>query len=113
MVRLGDAYSALAESPGKFRPDLFSPNEKYADPACKKCGKKMKLMQSMPRTEIMPAMQAFRCDACGKTLMWKGESSSLGQLAAGAERPQPIRDALCGYIIQAGGKQRLCPRAGD
>jgi hypothetical protein len=89
MVRLGDAYSALAESPGKFRPDLFTPNEKYADPACKKCGQRMKLTQSLPRTEIMPAMQAFRCDACGETLIWKGERSSSGQLAAGAERLQP------------------------
>jgi len=89
MVRLGDAYSALAGSPGKFRPGLFTPTEKYADPECKKCGKKMKLTHSLPRTEIMPDIQAFRCDACGETLIWKGESSSSGQLPAGAERPQP------------------------
>jgi hypothetical protein len=30
----------------------------------------------LPRTEIMPAMQAFRCDACKETLIWKGEVSS-------------------------------------
>jgi hypothetical protein len=86
MVRLGDAYSALAENPSKFRPGIFVPTEKYADPVCDKCGKKMKLTHSLPRTDIMPAMQAFRCDACSETQIWKGEISSSGKPPTGTER---------------------------
>ena len=86
LVRLGDAYSALAENPGKFRPGIFAPTEKYADPVCDKCEKKMKLMHSLPRTDIMPAMQAFWCDACGEMQIWKGEISSSGKPPTGTER---------------------------
>jgi predicted RNA-binding Zn-ribbon protein involved in translation (DUF1610 family) len=87
MVRLGDAYSALAETPSKFRRGIFTPTEKYAEPECEKCGKKMKLTHSLPRTDIMPAMQAFRCDACGETMIWKGESSSSRKRSAGTDQP--------------------------
>jgi predicted RNA-binding Zn-ribbon protein involved in translation (DUF1610 family) len=83
MVRLGDTYSALADNPDKTRPGIFAPAEKYADPECKKCGKKMKLTHALPRTEIMPAMQAFRCDTCGETLIWKSEIGSSGRRRVG------------------------------
>jgi hypothetical protein len=35
---------------------------------CEKCGKKMRLTHSLPGTDILPAMQAFRCDSCGRAL---------------------------------------------
>jgi hypothetical protein len=87
MVRLGDTYSALADNPDKTRSGIFAPAEKYAEPECKKCAKKMKLTHSLPRTEIMPAMQAFRCDACGETLIWKGGVGSSGRKRAGRFAP--------------------------
>src|ERR1700676_4513955 len=73
MARLGDAYAGLAIDPDRLIPNVFASRKKYADPVCKKCGQKMKLTYSLPRTEIMPAMQAFRCDACKETLIWKGK----------------------------------------
>ena len=73
MVRLGDAYSDLAETPGTFHERIFRPADKYAEPRCKQCRKKMRLTHSLPRTDVLPLMQAFRCDACGETLIWKGE----------------------------------------
>lgn len=76
MIRLGDTYAALAVDPDRLLPNVFASRKKYVDPICKKCGQKMQLTHSLPRTEIMPAMQAFRCDACGETLIWKGEVPS-------------------------------------
>jgi hypothetical protein len=76
MIRLGDTYAALATDPDRFLPNVFASRKKYVDPVCKKCGQKMRLTHSLPRTEIMPAMQAFRCDACRETLIWKGEVPS-------------------------------------
>jgi hypothetical protein len=35
---------------------------------CEKCGKKIRLTHSLPRTDILPAMHAFRCDNCGRAL---------------------------------------------
>jgi hypothetical protein len=45
---------------------------------------KVQLTHSLARTDIMPAMQAFRCDACKETLIWKGEVPS----------PQPTKQSL-------------------
>jgi hypothetical protein len=85
MVRLGDTYSALAKNPDHARPGTFVPIEKYADPQCEKCGETVKLTHSLPRTEIMPAMQAFHCDTCGETLIWKGEIGPSGRKRRRAE----------------------------
>jgi hypothetical protein len=76
MIRLGDTYGALATDPDRLLPNVFASRKKYVDPVCKKCGQKMRLTHSLPRTEMMPAMQAFRCDACRETLIWKGEVPS-------------------------------------
>jgi hypothetical protein len=73
MVRLGDAYSELAETPGTVREHIFKPADKYAEPRCRQCRRKMRLTHSLPRTDVLPLMQAFRCDACGETMIWKGE----------------------------------------
>ena len=73
MVRLGDAYSDLAETPGTVREHIFKPADKYAEPRCRQCRRKMRLTHSLPRTDVLPLMQAFRCDACGETMIWKGE----------------------------------------
>jgi hypothetical protein len=74
MVRLGDTYSALAEDPEAIEPPAI-----YVERQCEKCGKKVRLTHSLPRTEIMPAMQAFRCDSCDETLIWKSEIGSSGK----------------------------------
>jgi hypothetical protein len=79
MARLGDTYAALATDPDRLLPNVFASRKKYVDPVCKKCGQKMQLTHSLPRTDIMPAMQAFRCDACKETLIWKGEVPSPQQ----------------------------------
>ena len=76
MIRLGDTYGALAVDPYRLLPNIFASRKKYVDPICPKCGRKMQLTHSLPRTEILPAMQAFRCDACRETLIWKGEAPS-------------------------------------
>jgi hypothetical protein len=73
MIRIGDTYSALAEDRDKLRPSIFVPAAKYIHPNCEKCGTKMRLTHSLPRTDIMPAMQALRCDSCGETLIWKSK----------------------------------------
>jgi RNase P subunit RPR2 len=93
MIRLGDTYGALAVDPDRLLPNVFASRKKYVDPICKKCGQKMKLTHSLPRTEIMPAMQAFRCDACKETLIWKGEvpSTRPAKQSLGAVFPQPGR----------------------
>jgi hypothetical protein len=70
MVRLGDTYSTLAENPDAVEPPAIFERQ------CEKCGKKMRLTHSLPRTEMVPAMQAFRCDSRGETLTWKNEISS-------------------------------------
>jgi hypothetical protein len=72
MIRLGDTYAALAVDPRRTLPNVFASRKKHVDPVCRKCGQKMQLTHSLPRTEIMPAMQAFRCDVCRETSIWKG-----------------------------------------
>jgi hypothetical protein len=37
----------------------------------------------LPSTEIMPAIQTFHCDTCGKALIWESKISGLGRWAAG------------------------------
>jgi hypothetical protein len=71
MVRLGDTYSALAEDA-----DAVEPPAIYVERQCEKCGKKVRLTHSLPRTEIMPAVQAFRRDSCDETLIWKSDIPS-------------------------------------
>jgi hypothetical protein len=71
MVRLGDTYSTLAEDP-----DAVEPLAIYIERQCEKCGKKVRFTHSLPRTEIMPAMQACRCDSCHETLIWKSDIPS-------------------------------------
>jgi hypothetical protein len=85
MVRLGDAYSGLAETPGIVRERIFKPADKYAEPQCKQCRKKMRLTHSLPRTDVLPLMQAFRCDTCGETLIWKGETRPAANEPSGRE----------------------------
>jgi len=59
MMRLGDTYAALAVDPHRLLPNIFTSRKKYVDPTCPKCGQKMHLTHSLPRTGIMPAMQAY------------------------------------------------------
>jgi len=71
LIRLGDTYCSLALNPYSLSPDTFKPSEKFADPLCKKCGTKMQLTHALPRTHLLPAMQAFRCNYCGERQIWK------------------------------------------
>jgi hypothetical protein len=103
MVRLGDTYSALAEGPDALRSDTFMPPVKYADPECKKCRKKMRLTHSLPRTEIMPAMQAFRCDSCGETLIWKSDISSARRRRPRTELSSQTRYVAISFTQGEGG----------
>jgi hypothetical protein len=73
-IRLGDAYAALAVQSDRSLPNVFLPAAKH--PRCEKCGQNMRLAYSLPRTDSLPAMQAFRCDDCAETLIWKGELPS-------------------------------------
>lgn len=74
MIRLGDTYAALAVDPERLLPNMLT-SAKNRDARCRRCGKKMRLTHSLPRTKLMPPMQAFRCDNCGETLIWKGDAS--------------------------------------
>ena len=100
MIRLGDTYGALATDPDRLLPNVFASRKKYVDPVCKKCGQKMQLTHSLPRTEIMPAMQAFRCDACKETLIWKGDvpSARSANQSLGAAVP-PTGRWITRYVV--------------
>jgi len=74
MIQLGDAYAALATYPDRLLPNFFVPATTLSQ--CKNCGEKMRLVHALPRTDTLPAMQAFRCGACGETLIWKGDLPS-------------------------------------
>jgi hypothetical protein len=105
MTRLGDAYAALAANPDRLLPNLFIPATKYAQPRCKKCGKELRHVLSMPRTDILPAMQAFRCDACDGTVIWKGELRSPGlskEAAVASEGDQWITRYVAVSFLHAG-----------
>jgi hypothetical protein len=96
MTRLGDTYAALAVDSDQ-PPNAFVPATKYAEPRCKKCGKEMRLTHSLPRTDIVPAMQAFRCDACGETMIWK--STDRSRTSAGQTKPA--------FAIEANGDRQV------
>ena len=72
MVRLGDTYSALAVDRNRRAPNVFVPTKRLEQPHCKVCGRKMRLACALPRTRTSPSMQAFRCDRCDETLIWRG-----------------------------------------
>jgi hypothetical protein len=66
MLRLGDSYAALAVAPDLSRPNVFAP-QRYTDPLCRKCGKRMQLTFSMSGSHEGPPVQAFHCKECGET----------------------------------------------
>ena len=76
MVRLGDTYASLAVDPDRRAANTFVPANRFEQPHCKRCGRKMRLACGFPRTRTLPAMQAFHCDRCDETLIWKGASPS-------------------------------------
>jgi hypothetical protein len=72
MTRLGDTYAGLADDSGEPRTGIFVATKRDDRPKCVKCGKEMKLAYSLPRTDTLRAMQAFHCDRCNETMIWKG-----------------------------------------
>jgi hypothetical protein len=86
MTRLGDAYAALAVD-ADHPLNTFVPPTKYAEPRCRKCGKQMHVTLTLPRTDIMPAMQDFRCASCGETLIWKGKHARSGDADTSVVEP--------------------------
>jgi hypothetical protein len=96
MTRLGDTYSALAVDADQPL-NAFVPASKYAEPHCKKCGNEMKVALSLPRTDIMPAMQAFRCDPCGETMIWKGQHTRRNG-EANARVAEPAENCITQYV---------------
>lgn len=72
MARLGDIYSSLATLPDEQRAPALS-ETKNSHPLCPKCRSNVRLIHSLPRTNFLPAMQGFRCDNCGRTLVWKSK----------------------------------------
>jgi hypothetical protein len=73
MKCLGDIYAGLAEESDKPRTGIFVATERKDRPQCVKCRKEMRFTYSLPRTETLPAMQAFCCDRCNETMIWKGK----------------------------------------
>ena len=71
MLLLGDTYAALAADPEGLPPNVSGPSIRYEQPHCKICGAKMRLAHSLSRTSL-PGIQAFCCETCGETLIWKG-----------------------------------------
>jgi predicted RNA-binding Zn-ribbon protein involved in translation (DUF1610 family) len=108
MTRLGDAYAALAVDADQPL-NAFVPATKYAEPVCRKCGKDMHVTLSLPRTDIMPAMQAFRCDACGETMIWKGKHARGG--TAHTSVAEPTKNLITQYVAASfrGAGQNLAP----
>jgi hypothetical protein len=66
MLRLGDAYAALAVTPNLSRHEVFAA-QKLADPVCDKCGKRMRLVRLALEPDEAPSAQGFRCSTCGQT----------------------------------------------
>jgi hypothetical protein len=75
-------YCDLNETPGGFLHRArggfrqaanwhFCPDEKTRAPPLRECGKEMRFTYSLPRTDTLQAMQAFRCDRCNETMIWK------------------------------------------
>jgi DNA-directed RNA polymerase subunit RPC12/RpoP len=71
MRRLGNTYAGLAEASDKPRTGIFVSTKRNERPRCGKCGKEMRFTYSLPRTDTLRAMQAFRCDRCNETIIWK------------------------------------------
>jgi hypothetical protein len=59
------------EHRARGREELSPRPETNGKPECQRCGMTMIQTHSLPRTEIMPAVKAFRCNSCGKTLLCK------------------------------------------
>ena len=76
IVRLGDTYASLAVEPDPRAANTFVPFDRLKQPHCKRCGTNMRLAYTLPRTCTLPSMQAFCCDHCGETLIWKSVSPS-------------------------------------
>jgi len=98
MVRLGDTYAALAAYPDRLLPNPFRSGAN--NPQCPKCGQRMRLAHSLPRTDFLPAMQAFHCEACGETLIWKGQlpSSRSGLGRAGTSEAGEEDEWITRYV---------------
>jgi DNA-directed RNA polymerase subunit RPC12/RpoP len=71
MRRLADTYAGLAEGSNNPRTGIFVTAKRNDQPQCMKCGKEMRFTYSLPRTDTLRAMQAFRCDGCNETMIWK------------------------------------------
>jgi hypothetical protein len=71
MKRLGDCYSGLAGGSDKSRTGIFVPTKRHERPHCVTWGKEMRFTYSLPRTDTLQAMQAFRCDRCNESMIWK------------------------------------------
>jgi DNA-directed RNA polymerase subunit RPC12/RpoP len=72
-MRLGDTYAGLAEDSDELRTGISVTTKREDRPKCVKCGKEMRFTYSPARTNSLRAMQAFRCDGCNATLIWKGK----------------------------------------
>ena len=72
MMRLGDTYAGLAEDSDMPRIGIFVATKRNERPRCVKCGREMRFTYSLARTDTLRAMQAFRCDGCNETMIWKG-----------------------------------------
>jgi hypothetical protein len=91
MIRLGDAYAALAlDSSPSIIPS--APLEESAGPRCKKCRARMQLTCSMPPTRMLPATRAFRCESCGETLISKVVAAETVLLLEGSWTPTLPRE---------------------
>jgi len=73
MRRLADTYAKLAEDRIDPQIGTFVTTERNDHPQCRKCGKEMRFTYSLRRTDTLRAMQAFRCEGCGRTMIWKGK----------------------------------------
>jgi DNA-directed RNA polymerase subunit RPC12/RpoP len=71
MIRLGNSYAELANVSHGPRIGIFVPTKRHERPHCATCGKEMRSIYSLPRTDTLQAMQAFRCDCCNETVIWK------------------------------------------
>jgi hypothetical protein len=109
MTRLGDTYASLAVDADQPL-NAFVPATKYAEPRRRKCSKEMKITLTLPRTDIMPAMQAFRCDACGETMIWKGKQDRRSRKAH-AGVTEPTENLITQYVAASfrGGDREFAP----
>lgn len=90
MRRLADTYAGLAEDSNNSRTAIFMTTKRNGLPQCVKCGKVMRFTYSLPRTDTLRAMQAFRCDSCKETMIWKEK------LTVGCRSDHAARSAIEG-----------------